>query len=127
MNLKLQRMYRENCIIGVFDYGNFTGFTLELPFLDNQTNVSAIPPGFYNCEKITSPSLGKCIDIKNVIGRTYIRIHSGNYTSQIQGCVLVGDSIKDINGDDIPDVTNSRNTLSALLEAVPDKFIIEIS
>ena len=127
MNLKLQRMYRENCTVGIFDYGDFTGFTLELPYLENQTNISAIPPGFYNCEKITSPSLGDCIDVKDVIGRTYIRIHAGNYTSQILGCVLVGDSITDINGDDIPDVTNSKKTLTTLLSVLPDKFVTEIN
>ena len=67
-----------------------------------------------------------CIAVTGVPGRTLIRIHTGNYTSQIQGCILVGDSIKDINRDGILDVTNSKNTFNALMDKLPESFILDI-
>jgi hypothetical protein len=59
--------------------------------------------------------------------RTNIQVHSGNYTSQIRGCILVGDAVKFLDGDMIPDVTNSKNTLRALLAILPESFNIEIN
>ncbi len=136
MNLKLQRIYRKDCTLGILDLVNefspmlpepeFTCFTLELPDLNNQQNISCIPEGKYNCKLIVSPSLGRCIDVQDVYGRTYIRIHKGNFTSQILGCILVGDSIKDLNGDNIPDVASSKETLNALMSLLPVKFTLEI-
>ena len=55
-----------------------------------------------------------------------IEVHSGNYTSQILGCILVGDGIKWLNRDSIPDVTNSRNTLIKLLREAGDSGTIKI-
>lgn len=127
MKLTINRVYQDDCTLGVLNYYGFRCFTLELPWKDNKTNVSCIPAGTYKCKKIVSPSLGECIEVADVTGRTYIRIHKGNYTSQIQGCVLVGDSIRDINGDGIPDVTNSTATLEKLMALVPDEFEMVIS
>lgn len=120
--LTINRIYQDDCTVGILNYNGFRCCTLELPDLDNQQNISCIPAGRYKCKKITSPSLGKCIEIGNVTGRTYVRIHAGNYTSQIRGCVLVGDSIRDINRDGVLDVANSRSTLHALLNLLPGEF-----
>ncbi len=122
----LQRVYQNDCTVGMLNLGNFRCFTLELPWKDNQKNISCIPAGVYKCNKILSPSLGECIEIYGVSGRDYIRIHAGNYTSQIQGCVLVGASLTDINHDGTPDVTSSRNTLAELMRATPKTFMLEI-
>ena len=78
------------------------------------------------CRKITSPSLGECIEIMEVPGRTHIRIHKGNFTSQIKGCVLVGEALKDINGDLIPDVESSTSAFKKLMEATPKLFKLVI-
>jgi hypothetical protein len=64
--------------------------------------------------------------LENVPGRSFIQIHSGNYTSQIEGCIIVGDGIQYLNNDDIPDVVNSRNTLKALLSLLPDTFELAV-
>lgn len=122
MKLVINRAYFNDCTIGRMSYGSLSFFSLELPSLNNQQNVSCIPEGEYQCEKITSPSLGECIEIKDVEGRTYIRIHTGNYTSQIKGCVLVGDGIKYLNQDNIPDITNSGATFDTLMMNVPNTF-----
>lgn len=116
----VNRIYQDDCTIGILNYKGFRCFTLELPNLDNKTNISCIPEGTYKVKPIISPSLGKCIEVSNVINRSYIRIHKGNYTRQIKGCLLVGDSLRDIDNDSIFDVTNSANTLSKLMKLLGD-------
>lgn len=104
----------------------FYCFGLELPWLDNQSSISCIPEGVYQCRKTHSNKNKYCIEIMNVTGRTNIQIHAGNYTRNIQGCVLVGDSIAMIDLDSIPDVSNSKLTLSKLMSHLPDSFELEI-
>lgn len=127
--LKLTRIYQEDCTIGLLriEDGSFRCFTLELVYLDNARNVSSIPAGLYPCYKTVSNKFGDCISVNNVQGRDLIRIHKGNYTSQIKGCILVGDSLKDINNDGIIDVTNSYTTLRTLMEQLPEEFLLEVS
>jgi len=126
--ITIQRTYLDNCTTGIMTSDQFSKkiFTLELVDLDNKTSVSCIPEGLYSCRLVNSPSLGLCIDVKNVIDRTYIRIHAGNYTTQIEGCILVGDSQQDFNNDGVIDVTNSRDSLDWLIswvdENINDKF-----
>lgn len=124
--VEISRIYQKDCTIGILNYSDFRCCTLELPWLDNQKNVSCIPEGFYQCKKMASAKLGHCIAILNVVNRNFIRLHKGNYTSQIEGCILVGDSIRDINHDGVLDVTNSIKTLNTLLELLPDEFLLEI-
>ncbi len=124
--IKIKRSYLEKCTIGWLTFGDFNCFTLELPDKDNQSNISCIPEGTYNFHTRLSNKNGFVIELEDVEDRTYIQMHSGNYTSQIQGCILVGDSLKDINHDKIPDVTNSKNTLKKLLELVGDSGEIRI-
>ncbi len=125
--IKIERWHREDCTLGILTCGDFKCFTLELPWKDNEKNISCIPSASaYTGVKWFSPKNGDCFYIPNVMNRTHIQIHSGNYTSQIEGCILVGDSIKFLNDDGIPDVTNSRKTLNKLLELLPDDFTIEI-
>lgn len=123
----IQRWYLPDCTIGKLTYKDFNCFTLELPWKNNERNVSCIPAaGGYLGEKHESPSNGSCIAINNVLNRSYIQVHSANFTRQIKGCIAVGDSVKFLNEDSIPDVTNSKNTLKALLAILPDKFTVEI-
>lgn len=122
----IQRVYQDDCTVGMINFNQFRCFTLELPWHNNHSNVSCIPVGLYECEKAKSPSKGNCISIKNVVDRSNILIHVGNYTSDILGCVLVGDSLRDINGDGIPDVTNSKITFDKLMSALPAKFLLEV-
>ena len=127
MRITVSRIYQDDCTVGVLNCGDFRCFTLELPDLNNQKNISCIPPGIYSTRIIQSPSLGKCIDVMGVNGRKYIRIHAGNYTSQIEGCLLVGDSLKDINKDGVIDVTNSKATLNKIMDMYETgtKLVIE--
>lgn len=113
--IKLETVSYNDCTLGRLWIGRFRCFTLELPWLDNARNKSCIPAGIYSYFFRDSPKNGAILQLKDVPDRDYIQIHAGNYTSQIEGCVLVGDSIRYLNNDSIPDVTNSKETLRLLL------------
>lgn len=104
---------------GVFDaYNNGKNticYSLELPWKDNKRNISCIPKGTYKCTLYNSTKYGKVYKVLDVPGRTGILIHVGNYNSQIQGCILLGNDLKDINKDGQKDVTNSRLTFSKFM------------
>lgn len=88
--------------------------TLELPWRDNQKNISCIPPGVYKVVYTFSPKFIKyTYEIKSVPNRSGIRIHSGNFFFDIAGCILLGNGIKDINNDGEKDVINSKITVNA--------------
>ena len=116
MNINLTTWVQDDCTLGRMSYGDFHCFTLELPWKNNQPSISCIPSGKYRVTKYQSPSKGLVLLLHNVLDRTYIEIHAGNYTRQIEGCILVGDGIKYMDNDTIPDVTNSKNTLNKLLD-----------
>lgn len=90
--------------------------TLELSWKDNKTSISCIPKGWYNCIPYKSPSKGDVYLLEHVYGRGFIEIHSGNFYTDIQGCILVGDDYKRINSDKHYDVVNSRDTLNRIKE-----------
>jgi len=124
--MRLERWSRNNCTLGILSCGTFQCFTLELPDLGNQPDISCIPAGKYEYYFRNSPKNGPVLELRGVPGRTYIQIHSANFTRDINGCVAVGDSIKFLDGDEIPDVTNSKNTHERLLELAGQSGVIEI-
>ena len=99
---------------------------LELPWKDNERKVSCIPEGAYKVVRRKSPRFGNHFHIADVPDRSLILIHHGNYTSDIEGCLLVGRAHKDINGDRVPDVTDSRNTMAELLRIAPANEFIAV-
>ena len=76
----------------------FSCHTLELPWRDNQRNISCIPSGEYSVQIRISPKYGKVYHVKEVPNRSYILIHSGNvagdkhkgYQTNVDGCILLG-------------------------------------
>ena len=52
-------------------------------------------------------------EIEKVSNRTGIRIHSANFYYQLNGCIALGVTPKDVNKDGQLDVLNSRNTIKA--------------
>jgi len=124
--MKINRWHHNDCTIGRLSINGFQCFTLELPDLSNEQDISCIPPGKYDYYFRDSPHNGHVLELRAVPSRRYIQIHSGNYTSQILGCILVGDGIKWLNRDSIPDVTNSKNTLKKLLKEAGQFGVLEI-
>lgn len=125
--ITIKRWPQADCTLGRLYCGDFQCFTLELPDLGNRSRVSCIPAGRYKAFKRHSPSNGPCIELRDVPGRTHIQIHAGNYTRQIQGCILPGNSITHIDADGIPDVGSSRAALDRLMAMTPDEFDLVIS
>lgn len=101
-------------------------YTLELPWRNNQRNVSCIPAGQYFVGHRESERFGHHLHIKNIPGRMWCLFHAGNFSRQVQGCVLVGRSVLDIDGDGLRDVVDSKRTLRMLVEMVPDEFLLTV-
>lgn len=113
----------------------FTFDTLELPWRLNQQNISCIPEGKYIAERRYSQKYKEHLHIKDVEGRSLILIHWGNYAGSvnpktghpdIKGCVLVGIGFKDITGDDVSEILNSKSTFNKIMSIVPEKINLEI-
>ena len=115
-----------DCTIGRLSYGQFRCLTLELPWLSNKRNVSCIPAGSYTAVKYDSPKYGPVLLFQNVEDRSMIEIHAGNFTYQIEGCILVGDSLKYLDNDSVLDVTNSKRTLHRLMAQLPGEIEVAV-
>lgn len=124
--ITIKRWYHKDCTLGRLSVGNFQCFTLELPDLDNAPSISCIPAGTYKAFKRQSQKNGSVIELKAVPNRQFIQIHRGNYTRQIEGCILVGSSIAFLDNDQTPDLTNSVVTMDRLLTLLPDEFKVKI-
>jgi hypothetical protein len=75
----------------------------------------------------SNQNFGDHYHVQNVAGRSGILFHTGNYTHQINGCILPGRRHMDLNGDKIPDVTHSRWALNVMLSQLGDQFELKIT
>lgn len=83
---------------GILNFHEYHVHTLELPWRDNQANISCIPRGEYECTARVSPKFGLVYWVKDVLGRNYILIHPGNWAGDVEkkykthtnGCILLG-------------------------------------
>lgn len=73
--------------------GEFICHTLELPWKSNKSFISSIPSGEYSALLRYNKNDKWRLLLENVPNRTGIQIHIGNYPSEIEGCVLVGDEV----------------------------------
>lgn len=94
--------------------------TVERPWLDNQKNASCIPPGVYKCSPHNGAQFKDVWKLENVPGRSAILIHAGNTSSDVQGCIAVGQAF--YNGG----ISNSRMTMDMLRKTLPEHFTLEI-
>lgn len=120
--------YRTDATLGTLfvldDKGRllFHCMTLELPWKENSRSISCVPEGTYPIRHEWSPRFKQTLwELKGVPGRSEIKFHAGNFTYQIEGCILVGDMHLRINSDNIPDIRNSRNTLNRLHKVMEDE------
>ena len=99
--------------------------TCELPWKDNQVNVSCIPTGVYEATRVDSPRFGNTFEVKNVEGRTHILFHKGNFALRdSRGCILLGESYNP--GDT---VGSSRNAFNEFLDRTKDydNFLLQLT
>lgn len=108
-------------------YKIFDCYTLELADNQNRKNISRIPSGVYLVKKRFSRKFKTHFEIKNVFNRDLILMHTGNYYTDIDGCILLGKAITDINNDGLRDVINSRITNKVLVSLVKDSFYLNIN
>jgi hypothetical protein len=129
MKAELLRTYQPKQTIGelLIDGVEFCK-TLELKWLDNTRSKSCIPEGTYKVVKRLAHAKRKYdhFHVLNVPSRSYILIHTGNYSRQILGCILVGDKHIDLDKDGLVDVANSTVTLKKLYDLMPNEFELTI-
>lgn len=134
MDVKLFRIERgDQGTHGLLYYENFMCHTLELPWRDNQRNISSIPPGEYPAVIRSSPRFGRVYWIQEVPDRTFILIHSGNwagdtklgYKSHVNGCIILGQRFGTLSGQWA--VLNSRVTVRRFMDKMADRpFTLKI-
>ena len=104
---------------------SFHIFTLELPWLNNKVRESCIPADTYRCEMDYYHRGGyKAYQVDNVPNRTEIKIHVGNFTKDILGCIALGKT-RDIKA---PMVGNSRSAYTKFMKYMDnaDGFVLQI-
>lgn len=116
---------------GVMIYkGRPVMLTLEDPWLGNQSMISCIPPGKYDCLRHNTVKFPNTWQLQNVPGRTAILIHAGNTEDSTNGCILVGRRFQDMNGKtgiaesqlamtQFRDLTKSWKTFAITIEGAP--------
>ena len=127
LEIKRQESCEKQTLGALYHEGKEVCKTLELPWLENQRRVSCIPKGTYKVVKRHSAKYKNHFHITDVENRDWILIHHGNYYTDILGCILVGKSHTDINGDGLLDVTSSVATMKQLNDLLPDEFELVIS
>ena len=96
--------------------------TLELDWNNNEKNISATPTGYYNLRyEYSGRFKRKLWELKGVPNRSECKIHVANFSSQLQGCIGVGDMFTHLNGDSHLDLRNSSNTLNRLHEIMKNQ------
>lgn len=102
----------------------FTCLSLELPWRGNKENLSCIPIGTYPVTWRYSNVHGMCFHVENVLNRTAIEIHAGNFAgdttlgfrSDLLGCIAPGLITGVMSGQQV--VLQSRLALTALEKAL---------
>jgi Family of unknown function (DUF5675) len=89
MELELIRQYSPNGTNGeVRCGGNLICFSIELPWLLNQHNVSCIPEGRYELTRQFHPKYGDHLRVMSVPGRDGILIHPASDAKRdLRGCI----------------------------------------
>lgn len=105
----------------------FTFCTLELPYRNNQRQISSIDLGKYRVRKRFSEKYGNHFELISVKNRDKILIHIANFVRELKGCIAVGSAHKDIDNDGTKDLINSRKTLNKLNSIMPYEFELIIT
>lgn len=98
--------------MGIIRFDGEVFWTLERPWLDNQPFISCIPQGTYDLKWRQSPKFGWTWSLEDVPDRTYILIHSANWSRQLHGCIALG---MELMGNEFA-VGNSRKAVDRFEE-----------
>lgn len=68
--------------------GVFCCYTIELPWRNNQSNISCIPTGTYPLVKRITKKRGPHLLVRNIPNRTLVLIHpANNALKELHGCI----------------------------------------
>jgi hypothetical protein len=130
MKLELKRFSQDaKATLGdLFVDGKWECYSLERPWLNNEKQLSCIPPGTYKIGLHDSPHFKRTLPhLLDVPSRDYILIHPANWPSELKGCIAPGQ----VKGDDC--VYKSKTAFEALNAkivaalAADDEVIITVS
>ena len=104
--------------------GKMVAWTLELPWRDNELNVSCFPAGVYRVMPYYSRRFKECFAFldSETKPRTSLRVHAGNTANDTRGCVLVGGKVGLMRGQ--PAVSRSKASLDAMRKRYPEGFLL---
>lgn len=72
---------------------DFRGAVLELPWRENERNLSCIPAGTYRMRLGSFKGRYANYELQDVPGRSAIELHRGNVLEDTNGCPLIGTSL----------------------------------
>ena len=104
-------------VFGKLHVVDFSCYTVERPWLNNEPYNSCIPTGVYDV-KLGMYNRGgyPAFEIMDVPNRTHIKIHKGNTMNNVVGCIALGNDIGCIL--DKWAVLNSDKTYSRFMDAL---------
>ena len=113
-----RQSFKEGSYGSLFLNHDFLCFIIELPWLDNQRNVSCIPAGTYELVQRSSARFSQHLYVKQVPQRSMILIHPANDAStQLQGCLA---PVMQLSG--LGKGWNSRQALNLILSRLKPFF-----
>lgn len=98
MNLTLERF----CYSPLGTFGRILQlnlYTVERPWVGNKREKSCVTASEYTCRRVDSPHFGIVFELQNVQDREHILIHKGNTSSDVRGCIAVGNYLGAIGND----------------------------
>lgn len=106
----------------------FTSFTLELPWRNNENGRSCVPAGFtYRAHLLWSNAWKRDLyELIDVPGRSEVKIHPVNYVDGLRGCIALGKTLEDINGDGHVDSTRSGIAVRDFHKALEGHQMIDV-
>lgn len=102
-------------------------FSIELPWKNNERNISCIPKGKYKV--ITTMSTRFKVNmwlLLDVPKRDGVRIHPANYARQLNGCIALGLDKADLDKDGKADITSSKTAIEIAQKNLGEEFILNI-
>jgi len=97
--------------------------TLELPWEDNQKDISCVPAGTYHVVKVYSEHFKRYVyKLMNVPNRDNVEIHIGNTVKDILGCIVLGMNYSMTEYG----IVNSTIAFNSFMSIMPSEFDLTI-
>jgi hypothetical protein len=116
----IRSRYRNGTNSKLYIDGELHSYCIELPWKNNERQVSCIPDGIYKLSKEYSQHFGYHLQVLDVPGRDGIKIHPANNAKlELKGCIA---PVTNLTGEGTG--TESRKAFSGLIEKVYAGFAL---